>query len=61
MIICICKAIGERTLREAIRAGARSVEDLARTTGASTDCGTCGEHLIEILAEELSVPERSGP
>ena len=61
MIICICKAIGERTLREAIRAGARSVDDLAHATGASTDCGTCAEHLTEILAEELSFPERSGP
>ena len=61
MIICICKAIGERTLREAIRAGARSVDELAHATGAATDCGTCAEHLTEILAEELSVPERSGP
>ena len=54
MIICICKAIGERTLRDAIRSGARSVDDLAHATGASTDCGTCAEHLQEILAQELS-------
>ena len=30
MIICVCKAVGERTLRLAIQAGARSVDDLAR-------------------------------
>jgi len=56
MIICVCKAVGERALREAIRGGARSIAELARETGASTDCGTCTEHLIELLAEELAPP-----
>jgi bacterioferritin-associated ferredoxin len=56
MIICVCKAVGERTVREAIRAGARSVAELAAATGASTDCGTCAEHLVELLAEELTPP-----
>jgi bacterioferritin-associated ferredoxin len=52
MIICVCKAVGERAVREAILAGARTVAELARATGASTDCGTCAEHLVELLAEE---------
>ena len=56
MIICVCKAVGERALREAIRAGARSIAVLARETGASTDCGTCKEHLAELLADELASP-----
>ena len=56
MIICVCKAVGERTLREAIRSGARSVPELARATGASTDCGTCAKHLVELIAEELTPP-----
>lgn len=56
MIICVCKAVSERTLREAIRAGARTMKDLARATSASTDCGTCAEHLSELLADELSKP-----
>lgn len=54
MIICVCKAVGERTLRDAIRAGARSIAELARQTGASTDCGTCIGRLGELLAEELA-------
>lgn len=53
MIICVCKAVSERTLREAIRSGARSVADLAEATSASTDCGTCAEHLLDLLAETL--------
>lgn len=56
MIICVCKAVGERAVREAIRSGARSVADLAEATGASTDCGTCAEHLFGLIAEELTPP-----
>ena len=53
MIVCLCKAVSERTLREAIRAGARTIADLAEATSASTDCGTCAEHLDDLLIEEL--------
>ena len=59
MIICVCKAIGEHALREAIRAGARTIPELARKTGVTTDCGTCKEHIIELLAEELAPPVAS--
>ena len=58
MIICVCKALSERALRESIRAGARSLDDLARVTGATTDCGTCAEHVVELLAEELAADPR---
>jgi len=68
MIVCLCKAVSERTLRAAIRAGARTIADLAEATTASTDCGTCAEHLEELLADELDTmasnfkaPERPRP
>lgn len=66
MIVCLCKAVSERTLREAIRAGARTIADLQKATQASTDCGTCAEHLDDLLAEELGssnvpAPERPRP
>ena len=58
MIICVCRAVSERILREAIRAGARTVADLSAATSAATDCGTCAEHLIELLAEEVNAGPR---
>ena len=50
--ICICMKVHARTLRLAVRAGARSVEDLGETTRAGTGCGTCKTDLQELLDEE---------
>jgi bacterioferritin-associated ferredoxin len=61
MIVCLCKAVSERTLRAAIRAGARTIADLAEATAASTDCGTCAEHLDELLADELGTMASNVP
>jgi bacterioferritin-associated ferredoxin len=49
MYVCICEAVTEDAVRAEIAAGARSVGDLAERTGASTNCGSCLEHLQELL------------
>ena len=49
--ICICMKVHARTLRRAIQAGARSVEDLGHITRAGTGCGTCRSELLELLGE----------
>jgi bacterioferritin-associated ferredoxin len=41
MYICICKGVTERAIREQVCAGARSVDDVSRSTGCSTQCGKC--------------------
>jgi len=52
MIICHCKKLSDRQLREHVRAGARSTRELARACGAGACCGGCRPALDEILAEE---------
>ena len=59
MIICVCKAVSESVLRERIAAGARSLEQLARETGVTTDCGTCTATVLEMLEETAAVDERT--
>ncbi|MDA9721715.1 (2Fe-2S)-binding protein [Luminiphilus sp.] len=41
MYICICKGVTEQAIREEVCAGARSVDEVSRNTGCSTQCGKC--------------------
>ena len=50
MIVCHCHAINDRTIREAVRAGAESPRTVARACGAGAGCGGC-RHAIERIIE----------
>lgn len=41
MIICICKAVSDRHIDQALNAGAVSLRDLTRQLGVGTCCGKC--------------------
>jgi bacterioferritin-associated ferredoxin len=41
MIVCVCKAVSDRHIRSAVKAGAGCVKDLSRETGLGTCCGKC--------------------
>ncbi len=51
--VCRCNNIKYRTIERVIREGARSIEDVARKTGATTGhCGgTCTPDILAMLAE----------
>lgn len=51
MIICVCNAVSEKQIREAIRGGASSIGDLRAQTGCGTNCGSCVETAISLLDE----------
>ena len=53
MIVCICRGISERDVVEAVRHGARTLEDVSRCCdGAGADCGSC----IRYIARHLEPP-----
>ncbi|MCM2278258.1 MAG: (2Fe-2S)-binding protein [Oligoflexia bacterium] len=52
-LICFCHTVSFRQLQQAIRAGARTFEDLQERTRCSTGCGGCAWEVREILAETL--------
>ena len=41
MYVCICRAVTERQISEAVQGGARSLKDLKHQLGVARDCGLC--------------------
>lgn len=51
MYVCVCQAVREAEVRQAVAAGARDVEALAEALGVCTGCGSC-RGLVEALIDE---------
>ena len=49
MYVCLCKAVSESEVLDAIDAGAASVEALSEQLGVATGCGCCREHAEELV------------
>jgi len=58
MLVCHCKKLSDRDLREIVRAGACSRGQVTRRCGAGGECGGCLPAIEVILAQELP-PERA--
>lgn len=41
MYVCVCNAVTERQVYQAIEEGAKTVKDLSRKLGVGTECGSC--------------------
>ena len=54
MYVCICNAITESEVRQAVEAGAENLWDLQAATGIATGCGSCKETASDILREGRS-------
>ena len=56
MYVCLCKAVTERQIREAVTQGAHSLKDLKLVLGVATECGKCAaeaKHCLKQALEEL--------
>ena len=53
MIVCHCQAVSERTIRKAVRDGARCRRSVARACAAGRSCGGCTLAIDEIVRSEL--------
>lgn len=49
MYVCLCKAVTDSQIREAVAQGAGSMKDLANELGVATQCGKCGCDARELL------------
>ena len=52
ILVCRCIGVGDRAIREAIRAGARDPESIGEATGACTGCRSCRPDLMALIDEE---------
>jgi bacterioferritin-associated ferredoxin len=57
-LVCHCRRVEYRTVREAIGVGARTISDLQRTTTACTRCFGCRAELERILRLHLGAAYR---
>lgn len=49
--ICYCLNVNEDEIKQAIKDGANSVDDIKEATGAGTACGACIKRIEKILVE----------
>jgi bacterioferritin-associated ferredoxin len=59
LLICHCVRVCDRDIRECVRAGARTTDDVGRSCGAGTRCGGCRE-AIESIVQRESADEDEG-
>lgn len=48
MYVCVCHAVTDKQLREAISQDAHSLRDLRYELGVMSSCGKCGHHVRDI-------------
>jgi len=60
MLVCHCKGLSEREIDHAIRAGAATPCDVARSCGAGSVCGGCLPVIDELLESRAAPPACTG-
>lgn len=53
MYVCVCNAVSERDIRDAVDGGVRTFEDLRARTGCATCCGCCEPVAIQVMEQCL--------
>jgi bacterioferritin-associated ferredoxin len=65
MVVCVCHAVCEREVRDAIEGGAASVAEVTQTCRAGGDCGACHATIHQMISQEIAQgaerQEESGP
>ncbi|MCB5185054.1 (2Fe-2S)-binding protein [Methylobacillus gramineus] len=51
MYVCVCRAVTDRQIFQAARAGASSLKDLRRELGVASECGQCASCAKQCLRE----------
>jgi len=54
MYVCICNAVTDSDIRNAVDNGVSTLRQLGQTTGCATTCGCCKEMAAEILQQTLT-------
>jgi bacterioferritin-associated ferredoxin len=54
MYICICHAVTDSAIGQAVNDGATSFRDISFATGCGTQCGCCVAQVREVMNEALA-------
>jgi bacterioferritin-associated ferredoxin len=58
VLVCHCHRICDRTIRESIREGARSIDEVGEACRAGTSCGGCRPAIGGLLSEHCAEEPR---
>jgi bacterioferritin-associated ferredoxin len=56
VLVCHCRAVCDRTIRQCVRSGTTSLEGIGECTGAGTGCGGCQDAILDIVEGEEGEP-----
>ncbi|MDD5388102.1 MAG: (2Fe-2S)-binding protein [Gallionellaceae bacterium] len=59
MYVCVCQAVTERQVREAVERGVTSMRGLREQLGVASECGRCARCAHSILKECGNCPRRA--
>jgi NAD(P)H-nitrite reductase large subunit len=49
--ICFCGDVNAQQIKDAVEAGAKTVEAVGEATGAGTHCGGCQDRIAELIEQ----------
>jgi bacterioferritin-associated ferredoxin len=61
MYLCVCRAIRERDVDAAVRAGARRPVDIFRACGQSPQCGGCAPEMRKRINQTIASERAAAP
>lgn len=59
MYVCICNAVTDSDIRNAVDEGVVNMRQLGLATGCGTTCGSCAEMAAEMLQHSLAAARAS--
>jgi len=54
MYVCICKAVSDHDIKEAVANGAEDLLTIQSRLRAATGCGSCADHAEQVINEALA-------
>lgn len=60
MIVCVCKAVSDRTIRSSIADGIDSFDELQFELGVGTCCGRCEASVRDVMQQSGVCASRCG-
>ena len=59
MYVCVCNAVTDSNIRNAVDDGVRNMKQLRQKTDCGTTCGTCLDMAVEVLQQALNAKRES--
>lgn len=54
MYVCLCTGVTDREIIAAAQRGVSDLQQLRAETGCATQCGSCADHALQLLAAQRS-------